>query len=422
MKRIVLFPIVLLVCGYSCFSQEIGSKELYQRSSLYNILVRHPKQRYADEIQYVYYKMPMSEKFNNHSLSIKAVSSDLVKKEKLSVVSNFLESNEVGKRLLAKWFNRDKRTGFCDTELLKERGLYNAKDWDVQLARMTVRGTSMLGDSGEELIGQTFVLANDIIYIDKEERAQKARLAFQIIGAILGAAGDIASAATGNNSSAYGDLGRTIGMLGAEISNAIAGFTVNVTTHLYKLEWNDSIAADFYQNYYIDKNTDKASRYAKYVQWGQPQNKIPLTYVGSQTVRSDKTVMRGLYKNEDVISKVVYRALDKSVVALQKNYEVFKIKTPIQSISNNTLTAKVGLKEGVSLNSKYEVLEIRRNEKGKTVYKRVGIVKPIANRIWDNRYMAIEEEADNANLNETTFAIVSGTNFAPGMLLREIKF
>ena len=55
-------------------------------------------------------------------------------------------------------------------------------------------------------------------------------------------------------------------------------------------------------------------------------------------------------------------------------------------------------------------------------YKRRGVIKPIPERIWDNRFMAFEEGAKNSNLNYTTFEIVSGSGFYPGMLIRETKY
>ena len=60
-------------------------------------------------------------------------------------------------------------------------------------------------------------------------------------------------------------------------------------------------------------------------------------------------------------------------------------------------------------------------DNGRTKYKRIGIIKPIKGKIWDNRYMAVEEEAVNALLKYTTFEVVSGKGFYPGMLVREIR-
>ena len=59
---------------------------------------------------------------------------------------------------------------------------------------------------------------------------------------------------------------------------------------------------------------------------------------------------------------------------------------------------------------------------GFTKYKRVGVIKPIKNKIWDNRYLAeYEDENQNVGLNATEFEIVSGNDFYPGMLIREIN-
>jgi len=41
--------------------------------------------------------------------------------------------------------------------------------------------------------------------------------------------------------------------------------------------------------------------------------------------------------------------------------------------------------------------------------------------IWDNRYMAKEEGAPGSELKYTTFKRISGRDFYPGMLIREIK-
>ena len=54
-------------------------------------------------------------------------------------------------------------------------------------------------------------------------------------------------------------------------------------------------------------------------------------------------------------------------------------------------------------------------------YKRVGVIQPKENLIWDNRYMASEEQAYGSDFSFTTFRKVSGGDFYPGMLIREIK-
>ena len=60
-------------------------------------------------------------------------------------------------------------------------------------------------------------------------------------------------------------------------------------------------------------------------------------------------------------------------------------------------------------------------EEGKYEYKKVGVIKPVANMIWDNRYMAKEECAPYSSLGKTTFVAVSGKDFVKGMLIREMS-
>ena len=106
------------------------------------------------------------------------------------------------------------------------------------------------------------------------------------------------------------------------------------------------------------------------------------------------------------------------MVDLQRNYEEFRTKSPLLSVE--PLTAYVGMKEGVNAKSKFEVLEVVEMENGTHKYNRVGVIEPIENLIWDNRYMAVEEGAQGATLGFTTFRTVSGKDFAKGMLIREM--
>ena len=79
------------------------------------------------------------------------------------------------------------------------------------------------------------------------------------------------------------------------------------------------------------------------------------------------------------------------------------------------------MKEGVSPDSRYEVLERQIDKDGRTAYKRMGIIKPVEGKIWDNRFMAADDLLEGSDLTYTTFQKVSGGQFYPGMLIREIK-
>jgi hypothetical protein len=121
-----------------------------------------------------------------------------------------------------------------------------------------------------------------------------------------------------------------------------------------------------------------------------------------------------------MIRKVCQRAIDKNVAQLQKEYEEFRVKTPL--FSTSPLSAKIGQKEGVTASSKFEVLEMVEDAEGKLHYRRVGVVKPVKGKIWDNRYLAEEEKENKGNKRTATeFKVVSGRGFCPGLLLRQIN-
>ena len=123
------------------------------------------------------------------------------------------------------------------------------------------------------------------------------------------------------------------------------------------------------------------------------------------------------------------RSIDKNIVALGKQYEDFKVKTPVYKVltSDNGrvegYAAKIGMKEGITESSKFQVIQrVQDPETGKTKYKYVATVKPKKGLIWDNRYNAVLEEADGATLPYTTFTKTAGGEILPGMLLIEGKY
>lgn len=414
MKKFVFILLALLVSGLS-FGQDKRPTEEYNRSSLYTITLLHSSDRMYKEIYGAAQELSIPDKYNDHSLNLRVLLSDqdkgkmtTDKDENVEKISHFLEQNQVGKRLVAKWFNRDKNTGAFDVETLVERGHYNISSLDLQKSMHTIEGTMCLSDADAELIPQTFVIVNDITYIDKEKNAQAAKAFFQVFGAVLGAVGG-----------SIGSLAQSASDLAASISDVIAGFTVDVRSYLFQLEWNPEISNKFYLDYFY--NTDNIDEQKKSA-FESDKSTFRLKYIGTYNARSEKTSPRGLYAPADVFRKVLARATDKNIVELQRQYEVFKVTSVVTGISaKNEIFVPIGLKEGVSAQSKYEVLE-RIVDKNRIRYERRAIISPKKDAIWDNRYMAKEEDSPNADLKHTTFVIQS--QLAPlyaGMLVREIK-
>lgn len=318
------------------------------------------------------------------------------------VVQSFIENNGIASRLVARWFERDPFTGVCNVDLVKSRGLYDANEFDRELALRSQRGIAMLEDAGEDLINNTFLVVNDIRYVDREKTGKA-------LGIGLRALGMIADIATGGT--AFSDLGDSMGSM----METLKGFKVNVNTHLYQLVWDEETAMTFYQDYYCS-TPDEAKKNA----FENNRGKFRLKYVGSQKSSGKNVSFIGVNLDdpEQMIRKACQRAIDENIASLQKNFEAFKVKTPL--ISTEPLCADIGMKEGITEDSRFEVLETVM-EDNKIKYKKVGEIKPIAGMIRDNRYMASEEGAAGSELKYTTFKKVSGRDFYPGMLIREIK-
>lgn len=405
--RSIILSIVLSALTAGGFAQKLQEQGdvKYRRSSLYSMLVTHPSLKFNKEIEDVFVGIPLPEKFNNHNLSVRVVSSDTKKQEDKGVIDNFVTRNDIARRMVAKWYDRDPETGHFNLGLIASRGYYDASAFDVNVARSSVRGIAALADAGEELIGNTFLIVNDIKYVDKEQGAKVAGAGLKLLGAL-------ASAYTGD------DTWSTIGNVAGSIVETIKGFRVTVTSYLYRLEWDEEIANHLYTAYYMTDADFDAQRKAEF----DRSKNFRLKYVGEQAVNSGNTSVMGVNLDapEIMIRKVCTRALDKSIAQLQLAHEEFRVKTPIYRVGE-TVQAMIGMKEDVSADSKFEVLERSVDKNGKTQYKRVGIIQPIPGKIWDNRYMAAEEKAAGSELTYTEFKKTSGGDFYPGMLIREIK-
>lgn len=402
MRYTILAVLMTLCVGVS--AQETNME--YRRSSIYSVLINHTDQQFASEIKEAFLQIPVPDKFNDHNLSVKVLNLDtkLAKansEKENPLITEFLQNNKVASRLVGRWFNRDYYTGQCDMELVKERGLYNATEFDKQLAARSARGVAMLQDAGEELIGNTFVLVNDIRYVDKNKGAKTA-------GSILKVLGSVAAAYTGSN---IDDLTDNLG----DMVETIKGFKVKINTFLYKLEWTEEQSTLFYQEQYASApNAEKVANFEK------ARGNYKLKYVGKVESSGGTTSFLGINEDEPVVMvrKACQRAIDENVVDLQRNYEEFRTKTPLVTVE--PLTAYIGMKEGVTADTQFEVLEVVELENGTHKYNRVGVIAPVKNLIWDNRYMAVEEGAVGATLGYTTFRKVSGKDFAKGMLIREM--
>ncbi len=421
------------------FSIGLAEERLeYRRNSLAMFLVYHPEDEFGGEIYKAFDSLPVPDKYDDHNIAtartinnrtiggvqrrdsgyFKATYGHILTAQEIQAnamhTETLLNNAEIGKKMVAKWFGLTGNTvedATFNTELIQTRGQYNANDIDVALAMQQTRGLAVLSDAGEELLHNTFVLVNDITYVTAEQEAAAAKAAMSIIGAIF-------DGLTG------GSAGRDVAKVSGAIADSFTGFNVKTHSYLYQLEWNDSIAAIFYKYHYTDKpDPEKVQAFLN------DHSTYRLKYVAHEYEYDKKSVLKGKYTRTELVRTICARSMDKNIVALGKQYEDFKVKTPVYEVLSNEngkvtgYAAKIGMKEGINETSKFQVIQrVQDPNTGKTQYKYVATVKPKKGQIWDNRYNAVLEEADGATLPYTTFVKTAGGEILPGMLLIEGKY
>ena len=265
----------------------------------------------------------------------------------------------------------------------------------------------MLADAGEDLINNTFIVAVHFNYINKEEvgkavSSTTSKAANALGGTKLGGIGRIASKAVQTTTDV-----------------AARGYMVKATAFLFQLDWTEDVNALFYQDFY--NATDLSDFYES--------GKFRLKYVGSVSDWSDIQSTKFSKKPEsELVRRAAVRSIDQVIAKLQKKYEPFRTKTPLFT-TEPEVTAHIGMKEGVEEGDKFEVLEKNMDpETGKVTYKRIDTIKADKGKIWDNRYAADEEQAEDAAEGEGTVQTINATTFSggskkiySGLLIRQIN-
>ena len=410
----------------------------YDRSSLTLLMVYHPEDEFGAAIDSAYHAMPFPDKYDDHALGFERIDNSTItgvqKGNKVGLIKaqygkklnakdleknsqaleDLLNNNHIANYMIAKWFGLYE-SEVCNTNLIQERGQYNATELDVALATQSARGLAMLSDAGEQLIGNTYVIVNDMTYATAEERAQAAKVALSIIGGLF-------DAVMGT------DLGRNVAAVGGAIADGFTGFAVKNHSYLFRLNWNEETAAIFYNEYWMQ--TPDPERLQKFLK----DDRFKVNYVAHEYECSEKTVAKGKkVDREKLIKMVCARSIDKNIAALQLQYEDFKVKTPVyDEIFNEKgksmgYAVKIGLKEGITEQSSFQVVRKEVDpETNKTKYRYVATLKPVKGKIWDNRFMAAEDDdnkdKDAAALSYTLMKKTSGGEVLPGMLVIEGKY
>lgn len=322
----------------------------------------------------------------------KSVLVDDQSKEDIEVAMyHYLLENDISKQLFDKWFI-DEYGDFTDA-IMRERGLFDASTVDIQTAKGSLGGESLLATAGEDLVKNTFVVASRFRYMSKDEVIAEAQRFAQ---------------------STKSGLGSVAGELGGLGAKAVLGdgYYVVITSYLYQLIWDEEVMAKLYDLWDQKEEYDAADFFE-------------LKYIGSETARAG--VRAGMFSNkpeEELIRIATINSTDAVLAKLEKKYEVFRTKTPLVIDENGKLAAHIGTKEDLKDGDKFEVLERRINAKtNKEEYKKVGEIKVAKGKIWDNIYMATDNEDATTDSNGLTATLFEGDpkKFYSGLLIRQLN-
>lgn len=368
-KLLILLPLFLIAFCLSAqditdsakkVKKQVVSSE-YDRNSL-TIIGLKSSSPLADQIARMIDTVKISEKFYSNDIGFRNVPFDVsinlfdkAQQDKVykTDVVQLLNSNKVGQLIVAKWFNRQP-DGTFNTEVLKERGIYNSDDSDLSIASSTKRGESALMDAGLGLVDHSYVLVlgfSNLMtmedYYNKTQAAPEARKMNGVKGDLIGL--------------------------------------------LYKLNFNDSVSTVFFQNMWANKGD--ASLNAKVNQFND--NTFPLVPVKNLIMPMQATQYNPGQSLSPKTQKTQEELLREMVNGGMTNilnhltYQVSDFKVKAQIYKTNPIAVKIGKKEGLGFDQRYFVFENRQTKSGDQYSQRIGVIKSMS--VSDNRTVTTGE-------------------------------
>lgn len=403
-----IFSLLALLC---LSSQTLRAQSAVEQASLYSILINHPSQQLAEDITDAFLQIPTAEPFNCHDLSVKVinVNDKTLGKDARQSMDAWVEKNFVASRLVGRWFDRNATTGVCHLDLIKERSLYNPDSLEYLLTEGSERGQALLENLGEYLIGRTFLIINDITCSNRQQGTVLASTTFNSIGTLAGAL-------LGND--VHAELSNGVDSTLLSLVPMYKGIRLNVRTYLYQLVWDEETAGDFYNDYWTSTPDHKKANLFEF-----NRERFHMKYIGEQFNDGSNVSFAGInvQRPQIMVRKACQRAIEENIARLQAEYPAFRSLTPLTPCEEG-LTARIGRREGITDKAQYEVVRLAWQRNGTHSYQHVTTATPVKGKIWDNRFMAREEEAPGSQLGYTTFTIEPSTiPLTPDMFIRRVK-
>ncbi len=392
-----------LIITITCMSQNVSSAgekvkknqiaSEYDRNSLTYLLIDFGDNSINDLLKESFQGIKVNDKFDDNNIDKRFIKppvsrEEILKSQFLTPSVHTLVTDKIGKALvegkysndvIAKWFSR-KPDGAFGVELLQERGLYNSTDADVKAASSSKLGMTKLMDSGEKLLNKSYLIVFDVSdLITKEEY--------------------------------YNRLDKNSK---TPVKRDRNGFQTNINAYIFKIDFNDSINAVFWQQLWTDK-TDPGlnARREAFNGFSFPVKYITrlTTSTESSQYNSGESAAPKVQKtNKELMTDLLATGMNNSILLLERNIEDFRVKTTL--FATRPLRAKIGFKENLKIDQRYFVYEMRQGGNGNIQAHRQGVIRA-TNNITDNRKIATGQTVPSV------FYQVAGKRLDAGMLLQE---
>ena len=318
--------------------------------------------------------------------------------------------DEIAHQLVRKWWSISDDGEVSDTLLFK-LACYSATQNQANASAETVLGAqvSLFNELADATMANTFVAFSKVDFYESEPIAA-------FVKNLLLKVSELSAQL----------LGISDGGLAAEATyqSMKEGYTAFTNALLYKLQWNDSIAGQFYSIWTDGSHVDM-DKFNKM--------KFHLDYVGGTSSKATCLLKKDDRGKEmaHMIYKTIHKALNNQFAKMQNAYEEFRPMVPVLGIdSKGGIIADMGTKEGIKVGDSFKIFEPFVNEKGVTKYKYVGVVKVVkwqgdqfVNGVWDNENIdnAAAADLEGVNLEVVGTHLSKFKNASPSMFVKKGK-
>ena len=310
----------------------------YNRNSLSLIYLLKGDQ-YDDAIENMALSQAIGEKFDANKIAVKTIRTQVSRTKNATdeEVAALLAQKQVGKRIVAFVFNR-RKSGMMDDELLKSRGVYNAKAQDIADAGSTQVGIYAIQASGGKLLRQSYVTVFDyaVEYVPAKQ---------------------------------------------TENGKQDEYWKVQSMAYVFKVDISDDILADFYEKCWIYSDDSDEVKAAKKAAWDNYNFSLK---------RVTGAVHTTTVNAQSKVSSAMSSSYSNLMETLEKSIDEWQVKATICDV--HPLRSKIGTKEGVRNGDRYQVWGYVADERGNVSSKKTGYVR--ATKIGNNARKTAAQKSD----------------------------